>query len=137
MQLASEDLPEVTVGTDGDSDIALGISDMPYRMLRSWDVPGYADVYLIEVRSGDRALVLEKFQGSAALSPQSKYMTWWDGQKLAWFAMSVEKRVPVNLTELLPYAAHNELHDLPARPRPYGSAGWVEGDKAFLIYDRQ
>ena len=36
----------------------------------------------------------------------------------------------------IPHPVHNELHDLPSVPKAYGNAGWVDGDKAILIYDR-
>lgn len=39
-QLATEEIPEVSVGAKGDANIALGTSRLPYRMLGSWDSPG-------------------------------------------------------------------------------------------------
>ncbi|MGH7447211.1 MAG: alpha/beta hydrolase family protein, partial [Longimicrobiales bacterium] len=45
-------------------------------------------------------------------------------------------RTTVNVSEPIPHAVHNELHDSPSLPRAYGSAGWTTGDRLFLIYDR-
>ncbi len=136
VQLATEDVPNATVGSKGDADVAVGSSSLPYDISRSWDSSGYTDVYLIDVKTGERERVLEKVPARASLSPGSKYVSWWDGRELAWFAMSVKTKKTVNLTELLPHPVNNELHDTPSLPRSYGSAGWVEGDQAFLVYDR-
>jgi len=136
VQLATENLPSVSVGNRGDADVALGASNLPYRMLISWDYPGYNDIDLLDVKTGKRKQLLKKFQGNASLSPEAKYVTWWDGHKKAWFAYSMKKKKTVNLTELMPYPVHNELDDHPMIPGPYGSAGWVSGDRAMLIYDK-
>jgi dipeptidyl aminopeptidase/acylaminoacyl peptidase len=137
VQLASDDVPTVTLSTDGDADLVLGTSRMPYRQLISWDSPAYDDVYIINAVTGERRLVLEKLQGGQAqLSPGARYISWWDRNELAWYAMGVGGGAPVNLTANVPHPVHNELHDWPYKPNAYGSAGWTENDGAFLIYDR-
>ena len=78
-------------------------------------------------KTGAHERVLEKLPGRVSLSPGATYLSWWDGRERAWFALSVATKKSVNLTELLPHRVDNELHDTPSLPRPYGSAGWVEG----------
>jgi dipeptidyl aminopeptidase/acylaminoacyl peptidase len=137
VQLADRAVPDVEVGSKGDADIAIGVSNVPYRQLISWDSPSYNDVYVVDVRTGERREVLEKLHGwGADLSPEAEYITWWDGQQRAWFALSAGGGEPVNLSEAIPYPVHNEEDDHPMIPRPYGSAGWTEGDRWFLVYDR-
>ena len=136
VQLATLDVPSVTVGAKGDADVAIAISNLPYRQLVSWDSPGYHDVYLIDVATGERRSILQKVQSRPRLSPQAKYVVWWDPQAVAWFAIDVASDRVVNLTERIGHAVHNELHDQPSLPRAYGSAGWTQGDAAFLVYDK-
>ena len=136
VRLETEDMPDVTVGRDGDGAVAVGYSDLPYRMDVSWDSPGYRDVYIVDPVTGERERVLERLQARPTLSPAEKYLTWFDGSARAWFAMYVETGKTVNMTEYLPHAVHNEDHDAPEVPRSYGRAGWVEDDMAFLVYDR-
>ncbi|MFQ5570508.1 MAG: hypothetical protein ACE5G0_12575, partial [Rhodothermales bacterium] len=136
VQLATETVPGVTVGSEGEADVAVGNSNMPYRQEISWDSPRYVDVYLVDVRTGERRRVLEKVQSSAQLSPEARYLTWWDRNERAWYAMAVNNGDPVNLTAAIPHPVYNELHDWPFKPSPYGNAGWTENDEAFLIYDK-
>jgi len=136
VQLATHEVPTVSVGQDGDADLALGSSDVPYQMLVSWDSPGYNDIYLVDVASGERSLVLEKLQGGADLSPDGEYVFWWDRVDLAWYGRKSDGTATVNLTSQIPYPLFNEDHDSPALPSSYGNAGWTDGDQEFLVYDR-
>ncbi|MFQ5639798.1 MAG: prolyl oligopeptidase family serine peptidase, partial [bacterium] len=136
VQLADEDVPEITIGDEGNADVAVANSNMTYRKLISWDSPRYYDVYLIDVKTGNRRQVLEKIQTRARLSPKAKYIAWWNRDAVAWYAMGVKGGAPVNLTAKIPHPVHNELHDWAFKPNPYGSAGWTENDDAFLIYDK-
>ena len=135
VQLADEAIPTVTLGETGDVDVALGMTNLPYRQRVSWDSPGYNDVYAVDVASGQRTLVIRELQSSAALSPGGAYITWWDGHERAWYAASTAGGEPVNLTASIPYRFDDELHDRPTRPGAYGSAGWT-GDGLFVVYDK-
>jgi len=75
-------------------------------------------------------------QSGAELSPDARYIDWWDRDKLAWFSMDVRKHKIVNLTGNISTPMQNELHDWPYKPNPYGRAGWTKNDKSFLVYDR-
>lgn len=136
VQLATEEIPDVTVGERGDGPWAVGHSDLPYRMEISWDWPRFSDCFAVEVKTGKARLIAEKLQGRGQVSPESRYITWWDPKLRHWLAYSTTKEKVINLTEKIPFPVHNELHDLPSHPRAYGSVGWVEEDLAFIVYDR-
>jgi dipeptidyl aminopeptidase/acylaminoacyl peptidase len=136
VQLATPDVPEVELIREGDADLVLASSGLPYRQLISWDSPSYEDVYVVSVESGESRIMVEKLQGSADVSPAGKYVFWWDNLELAWFARSVDGDQAVNLTAGLPHPISNEDHDWPYNPDSYGSAGWTDDDEEFLVYDR-
>jgi len=138
VQLADVERPSVIVASDGNANVGLAVTGMPYRMQISWDSPGYNDIYVVNIETGAKRLVVEGLQGSAELSPDGKYITWWDGHELAWFALDVEGGEPVNLTSQIPYPVYDELADSPQIPNAYGyrGAGWTEDDESFLIYDK-
>ena len=141
VQLANEDRPSVQIGSDGDADYAVANTDEPYAIERSWDTPGYVDVYLIDVRTGYATKVLERHHGyGARLSPNARYLTWSEGGSEEILTLSVEGALngaePRSLTAKIPHPVFDELHDTPSLPRPYGFAGWTDGDETALIYDR-
>ena len=136
-QLADKTVPSVFVDAERKSDVALGVSTEKYRKSVSWDMPGYRDVYLVNIRTGEKKMVLERIRSNPQLSPDGEFMTWWDTEDQHWMALSVNPgSKPRNLTGKIEFPLYNELHDTPNDPAPYGVAGWTTGDKAMLIYDR-
>ena len=137
VQLANLEMPNVAIDPESESELTLGISNRPYRKLISWDAPGYQDVYLVNLRTGQSDLLLKRLRSRPLLSPGGKFMLWWDTESRSWFSKSTQgDSEQVNLTEKIPHPLWNELHDTPSEPRAYGLAGWTEGDKTALIYDR-
>jgi hypothetical protein len=119
VQLADERLPTVAPGQDGDADHALGMSDLPYRQMVSWD-GRYSDVYRVDVRTGERTRILDQVRGSAQLSPTARYVFWWDGTQQAWFARAANGRT-VNLTAAIPYPFTMFSMTRPSPRAPTGS----------------
>ncbi len=141
LQLETEELDGVQIGNNRDADVAIANDDKPYEMVNSWETPGFSDVYLIDLATGEKTKILERLQSRTSFSPKAKYITWWDGTELAMYAMPTKankdgERPISNLTELIPHPVVNELHDSPSLPRNYGTAGWVGDDELVLIYDK-
>ncbi len=141
-QLGMPDVPTVRFVAEGDAEYALGLTDVPYRQLISWD-GRYQDIWSINVRSGERIMVAQAVKGfgGAQISPAGRYASWWDGGERQWKAAplahtdSDQTRVIV-LSQSSEHAVWNELDDHPDEPPPYGSAGWTEEDAGFIYYDR-
>jgi dipeptidyl aminopeptidase/acylaminoacyl peptidase len=135
VQLATADVPDVVLAQDGDADVALGRSNLPYRQQISWGTSGN-DIYQVNVRTGQKEKLLDYIDGNVTMSPATRYLTWFDGEKKAWLGLDLTTKKPLNLSEKIPTPVHNELHDTPDEPGAYGTAGWTENDAQFLIYDR-
>jgi hypothetical protein len=69
VQLAAPDLPNVNPGDD--ATWALGTTDLPYQREVSWD-RGYNDVYLVDLRNGQRRKLFEHHAGTPSMSPGGK-----------------------------------------------------------------
>jgi dipeptidyl aminopeptidase/acylaminoacyl peptidase len=136
VQLATEDVPDVSIDLRAGVDVAVGYSSLKYAVSRSWESPGFSDSYLVDLKTGEKMLVLERVRATASLSPGGKFITWWDPDHNKYFAMSTSERTPVDISEDIPTSLANELHDTPSPPRSYGSAGWLDDDEALLLYDR-
>jgi dipeptidyl aminopeptidase/acylaminoacyl peptidase len=136
LQLETEELPAVVISQEGDGEVALAVTNEPYRLYGTWESPGFADVWLIQLKNNRRRRILEKFQGAAQLSPDGKHLVWWDGRERHWFGMPTRGQKPLKLSEQIPHPLHNEEHDTPNVPSPYGAAGWTTGDRRFWVYDQ-
>jgi dipeptidyl aminopeptidase/acylaminoacyl peptidase len=133
VQLATADLPNVNPGFDATR--ALGTSDLPYRQEMSWDQT-YNDVYLVDLKTGARRRVLDHTGSGVSMSPGGKYLMFYDEEKMNWFTQDIASGVRVNLTERLPVKFYDEGHDTPDAPTPLGTAGWTDGDKSVILYDK-
>ena len=136
-QLGTTEVPNVRFTQDRGGAWALGLTDVPYRQLISWD-GRYTDVHAIDVETGGARVVGERIKGfgGASLSPTGRYATWWDGADRHWKAAPMAGGDVITLSAGAGEPVWNELDDHPDEPPPYGSAGWVEGDEAFVYYDR-
>ncbi len=137
VQLGRPEVPSVRIAAEGDAAHALGVSNVPYRQLVSWD-GRYNDLYAVDLASGEHRLIAARVKGffGASISPSGTYASWWDGARRHWVVAPLEGGDPVVASAQVPHPVWNERDDHPDQPPPYGSAGWTEEDGAFLFYDR-
>ncbi|MCX6134434.1 MAG: prolyl oligopeptidase family serine peptidase [Ignavibacteriales bacterium] len=134
-QLATVAMPNVTVGLDGNADVAVGSTDVPYRQLVSWDA-SYRDVYVVDPVTGEAKKIAGKTRGNPTLSPSAQYVVWYAEEDTCWRAYSLKKEKTINLSAQIPFPVWNELNDVPDDPNPHGMMGWTKDDQDVLIYDR-
>ncbi len=137
VQLGTTAVPTVRFAAESDATYALGVTDMPYRQLLSWD-GRYNDLYAIDLASGEHRPVAEKVGrfARAAISPAGKYAAWWNGAERQWKVARLDGGEPLTASADVPHPVWDELDDHPHDPPPYGSASWTADDAAFLFYDR-
>jgi dipeptidyl aminopeptidase/acylaminoacyl peptidase len=138
VQLATLEVPNIAIDFESDSTLALASTNLPYRKMMSWDVPGFNDAYLVNLDTGNQEEVLHRVKWFAQMSPEGKFITWFDGEKQSWFAKTTDEVAAeaIEISSGIEFPLYNELHDTPSIARPYGTAGWLIDDQALLIYDR-
>jgi len=137
VQLGDEEMRSVSVPDRGDADYAIGEHTQPYLYLTQWESgPAYRDLFLVDVRTGERQQFAEKAKVSLDLSPGGTYAAWYDYIDRNWYTMNLETQETASLTDGLDISFFDELNDRPADPRPYGVEGWTENDAQVIIRDR-
>jgi len=136
VQLADSIIEEVRLIQKGNGLIALGISHKPYLKLNSWEDLDYKDVFLIDIPTGIRKMLLAKKPFDVSLSPCGNYLLWFEASDSSWHSLNLKKNVSFSLTKSIPVKFSNEENDVPKEPSSYGIAGWTDKDKDVLIYDR-
>jgi acetyl esterase/lipase len=136
VQLADETVHRVRLTLKGDGDYALGVNTRKYEKLISWESPSYRDAYAVDVKTGEKKLLLERKQYSLNISTGGNYLSWYEPKEQAWYAMPTQGGPAVNLTGKLKVNFFNEDHDTPNEPYPYGITGWGEEDAFVIIQDR-
>ncbi|HTE43796.1 MAG TPA: prolyl oligopeptidase family serine peptidase, partial [Gemmatimonadaceae bacterium] len=132
VQLADDTIPNVALSEDG----RFGVANSRERyMVESMWGDGGTDIYYVDVTTGARKLVKERAQGAAQLSPDAKYVSFFDQGK--WFAFNTATSKIADLSATAKGVSFvQETHDTPDAAPAWGIAGWTKGDKSVLIYDR-
>ena len=136
VQLADDMVPDISLDRKSKHPVALGFDSSPYRRNYSWDIQIGRDLYLVDLETGAKNLVKKNVPGSPQLSPEGKFIYWYDSRDSSWVAYQIKSKTFLNLTKAIPGKFFDELHDSPSLPSSYGAAGWLQDDAAFLVYDR-
>jgi dienelactone hydrolase len=134
--LGGPDLPEWRFQTQRDADRALAFSEEPYLQSASWEGAARKDVYAVDLKTGQRQLVVNGRRVQPSLSPGAAYVVWWSDPDSAWYAWKAANGATARLTDWRSERFFNEETDVPDYPGPYGLAAWMAGDEAVLLYDR-
>lgn len=137
VQLADLDVPDVRLGNENNSSVALGTYEQPYLMETSWTGgPACRDVYLIDAKDGSKLLIHKQLCSVPQLSPDARYVYWYLRADSAWYAYSVADKQTRRIAGKETANFFNETSDTPALPGPYGIAVWGQHDDFVLLYDR-
>lgn len=135
-QLATLEMPDVYLDAYKTGDVALAVSDEKYKITIGYDTPTRKDAYLIDLKKGSRKQVLNETRGYPRMSPQGKYIYWYEPTDSSWHAMSTKGGANLNLTKGIGVPFYDVDFDMPMLPDDYGLAGWVENDSHLLVYDQ-
>ena len=132
VQLADETIP--MTANEGDGEIFLGISDIGKRIEMQWEGGTKKNVYVVDPLNGSRTLIVKDLAGMPQVSPEGKYIFWYDMSKKHYFTYSKQRLV--NISQSITVKLFDEEYDMPSAPTPYGIMRWEKNDVALYIYDR-
>ncbi|GHN02829.1 peptidase S9 [Cytophagales bacterium WSM2-2] len=135
-QLGSKEIPGIELGDQGNSDIVLGETNVPYRDMIVYDPSIFSDFYLFNIKDGSRKTIATKIKGNASLSPKANYVSWYSQPDTAWYVYNIAGSKLTRLNQKMKVSFADEEDDHPDYPSAYGSAGWTMNDQQILIYDR-
>jgi dipeptidyl aminopeptidase/acylaminoacyl peptidase len=94
----------------------------------------YRDVWLVDAATGARTRALERVR-HASPSAGGRYLLGFDGRD--YWSHDTRTGARVNLTASLPAVFADTAYDTPTDLLPpHGVAGWLDDDRAVLLYDR-
>jgi hypothetical protein len=133
VRLADDSIPNVALSEDA----KVGVANSRERyMIESMWGDGGTDVYVIDPISGARKLIAEKINGNAQLSPDAKFVAFYNKQHWYTYNIATGKLTDISgPVEAKGVHFENETDDHPAEKPAWGLAGWTKGDKSVLLYD--
>ena len=133
-RLESELIDNVKTILKGNANIAFGVSTKPFAIKNTWTYPSLKNIYIIDVITGNKKLIVRKTQGEINISAFGNYIFWY--QNSNWFTYNIKTKVKKSLTEALNVDFNDFTHDYPYKIPSYSYAGWTKNDKYLLVYDK-
>lgn len=136
IQLTNPEIPTIMTGDEGNAELAIISTSLPYSVSSMWESRSKSDYYTVSLATGERKLLLEADYGRLRLSPKGKYAWWYASTDSSYYTISLADGKLHRLTTPQSFPAWDTDNDVPDYPSAYGSPGWTANDEHILIYDR-
>ena len=131
IRLADEELERVTPAPK--ERWAIGYDDREYRLAGNLEGRRYQDIYVIDLKTGDRKLILKKCRWSYNGSPDGSHFLFYEDGHYHTYEMASHKKYTI--TEKVPTSFINEEDDHNVKNPPIRPIGWVKNGVSILLYD--
>ncbi|MBV6443486.1 MAG: hypothetical protein EPGJADBJ_05242 [Saprospiraceae bacterium] len=136
VQSGSPELPQLRFQEQRDADLALGFTEEPYAHLITSEGTAHKDLYAVDLKTGDKKMIVKDLRCNPQLSPAARYIAWWSDPDTAWFAWNARTGAINRLTDNRTVTFYNQETDVPDFPNEFGLMGWLDNDAAVLVYDQ-
>lgn len=132
LQIANEDLPTAYLMPRENRAILFN----PKQYEPNFKYSGDADIYLMDLKTKEKKLILEKQVNeyyNKFGSPNGDYLAYYKDKN--WWVYDIEKEKHTNLSFKLPFEISTSDHHSSNAIWAYGFAGWDKNNKWVYIYD--
>lgn len=121
---------------DSNCDYAFLTDEMPYSRFSDWEHDTRFDVYLIDLRNGERKLLKERTTFRPVWTKNGDYIVYYDSQAECWVSLEPKSFTFNDISKSIGHPVANAAYDKP-NPRPsYGMLGSTTDGKHVLLEDR-
>jgi len=135
VQLTDSLIEQVDYSKFTDNRYALGSSSVGYKHLSSWD-DSYSDIYAVDMTTGERTLVKKKISQYDGISPNGKYIIWYDESDSSWYSFKISSGKINKISTGIDQPLWNVENDVPDLPGAYGIGNWMEDDDKLMIFSQ-
>jgi dipeptidyl aminopeptidase/acylaminoacyl peptidase len=115
------------------SDYAMLRVQDSYLKEMTWDF-WYYDLYRVDLNTGKKDLMLEKFHGwDAYLSPNGKVLCYFEPVDSNWYAKDLTNNVVTNLTKDIPAKFYRRHHDVAQKIGAAGDLDWTTDESTIIL----
>ncbi|MCM1005803.1 MAG: prolyl oligopeptidase family serine peptidase [Prevotella sp.] len=132
--LTSSDLEVVVPSYRWDGEWVLVRDAEPTVVSRQWNYLADEDLYIVNVKTGERRKVGKAPQDNSEISPEGKYVAWFNDRN--YYVYDIATGQTACVSEDIEVPLWDEEQDVPMARLPYGIMGWSKGDNALLVYDK-
>lgn len=117
-------------------DYVIATDPNPYKVDVDFRYNNNNDLYLVNVHTGERKLLLKNAYENPSWSPNGKHLIYYSHDRKAWERLDIATGRFVNISDAIGFPVNEEDWDQPGRNPAYGLAGWTDNGNSAIIYDR-
>lgn len=136
VQLSDPEMETFMHADEGNAPYGIGYTDKGERVALQWTGSTLKTAYAVNINNGERKQIKEKLDGNYSISPQGRFIYWFDQPTGTYNTYEVATGTIRNISSAIPVKITDEEMDMPDYPRSYGLSGWLENDKYVYINDR-
>ena len=136
VRLENEDTTRCITSLKNDGRFMLQLRNKAYQKAVTWLGDSASDFILYDTEAQTQNLILTGEEGTPSFSPGGRYIYWWSRPDSIWKTYDTRRSQLGVLGLWSDTRYHDELNDVPQKAGPYGIAGWTNGDRAAIVYDR-
>lgn len=136
VQLTDSTMPFLQFPDGVHEDLTIGFSDIPYRHLVGITADRQYDSYLVNLRTGERKLVLKGRFGTPKISYDKRYVSWYEPRDSSWHALDTKTLEDINMTKQIAAVFYNDDLDKPMHSTHYTDMGWTANGHDFLVHSK-
>lgn len=131
IRLADEEVRNVTAAPK--HNYAIGQDNTPYELIGNLDGRRYQDIYVIDMKTGERKLAVKKNRWNFGASPDGTHLLYYeDGH---YFTYDMASGQSYNITAKVPAVFWNEEDDHNIVKPPALPVGWTKDSASVLLSD--
>ena len=131
IRLADKDVRDVTAGPN--DRFAIGIDVQPYELTGNLDGRRYRDVYVTDLRTGERTQAKEKLRWFYGSNPEADHFLYYEDGHFHTYEMTTGRTY--NITSGLPTSFIDIESDVNVVDPPVRPVGWSADGRWVLLYD--
>lgn len=138
VQIASPELPSVSINPLSENTTALGYDDKKYQRESTWEYPWKGDYYLVNLTNGEHKLILEGQGFRTSLSPSGEYLLYYNGTDSSWYSIDTKSGVSKNISAHTKDLFAMDNNGNPALADDQGFNGWtrINGQEYAIVNAR-
>lgn len=109
--------------------------ETPYKAFREWTYNLPFDIYAVDIQTGVRKRIGEKYRNAPKWSPNGKWALMYDPITQVWNKFDGTTGELTDISTAIGYPVYEEQHDKPLPASAYGIAGWTADGNNVFIYD--
>lgn len=113
--------------TKDDTHFYIYSDESPYVWAQTWENPVPKDIYMLDVKTGQKELIFPAWIGTVNASPGRSYICTYTGKDGgAWYTYNTRTKLKRNVSAEIGHPVSDELFDQPMDPGSYGFGGWAK-----------